>query len=100
MSLRLINVAGMRNVDSGLKMLIETIYFWLVASQYYNKKEMQGKHCSLERKKRSIKVECWMEGGDKKYPSRLNLRLRNDIRLPPPLATIGSRSKKLSMEKY
>ena len=29
--------AGWSKVDSGLKMLIEPIYFWLVASQYYKK---------------------------------------------------------------
>ena len=37
MLLRLINCAGQRKVDSGLKMLIKPIYYWLVASQYYKK---------------------------------------------------------------
>ena len=34
MFLRLIKGAGLRKVDSGLKMMIEPISFWLVASQY------------------------------------------------------------------
>ena len=38
MMLRLINGAGLRKVDSGLKMLIKPILFWLVASQNYKKK--------------------------------------------------------------
>ena len=37
MSLRVINSAGERKVDSGLKMLIEPIYFWLLASKNYKK---------------------------------------------------------------
>ena len=35
--LRLINGAGYGKVDSGLKMLIEPIKFWQVASKYYRK---------------------------------------------------------------
>ena len=35
MLLRLINGAAQRKVDSGLKMLIKPIQYWLVASQYY-----------------------------------------------------------------
>ena len=34
---RLINGTDQRKVDSGLKMLIEPIQLWLVASQYYKK---------------------------------------------------------------
>ena len=37
MLLRFINGACLRKVDSGLKMLIEPIYFWLVASQFDKK---------------------------------------------------------------
>ena len=37
MLLRLINGAGQRKADSGFKMLIESLYFWLVASKYYKK---------------------------------------------------------------
>ena len=37
MLLRLINGTGSRKVDSGLKMLIEPIQFWPVASQCYKK---------------------------------------------------------------
>ena len=37
MLLRLIDVTSSMKVDIGKKMLIEPIYFWLVASQYYKK---------------------------------------------------------------
>ena len=35
MFLRVINRSVYRIVDSGLKMLLEPILYWLVASQYY-----------------------------------------------------------------
>ena len=37
MLLRLIDDTSLMKVDIGLKMLIEPIYFWLVASQCYKK---------------------------------------------------------------
>ena len=37
MLLRLIKGDGWRKVDSGLKMLIKPILFWLVAGQFYKK---------------------------------------------------------------
>ena len=43
MMLRLINGGGQRKVDSGLKMLIEPIQFWLVANQY-KKASLVGRH--------------------------------------------------------
>ena len=42
MLLRLAKGAGYRKLDSGLKMSIEPLKFWLVASHYYKKIQLKA----------------------------------------------------------
>ena len=89
--LRLFNGAGERKVNSGLKMLIEPIWFWVVDRQFYKKDQFN--QADLQ--------QHWLEKNEvtETFFARVVFRDRNKIFYRPPRSRFESLSLSMTLER-
>ena len=93
MLLRLINSAGQRKVDNGLKIQIKPIQIWLVASQFYKKVDLDPKTvtCAGNDFIVTVLVDCQQQ---KKLPQAAHHRVDAELLLALVKAGALSTNKK------